>query len=487
MSLAVTPERSWYLPFGHLAPDGELAAGEPPRNLPPLSSPALAPLRALLADPRVPKAGHNVNYDWLVLRRHGVELAGVVYDSMLASFVLDPARRSHALAELARERLGIEMQTYVGLVGRGRGERPFAEVPVAVAARYCCADCEVVLRLRDGCQPEVEDHLLLRLLETIEVPLIPVLVGMEWHGVLVDREVLGQISRQFARELAELEQTIHRAAGTDFNINSTPQLRHILFDKLQLPVLKKTKTGASTDFEVLEQLAALGHEVPRLLIEYRELAKLKSTYVDALPGYVNPATGRIDPSRIRRGARMAAAHGRLLANRAAAARPPVRRSGLPARVRARGGHPPSDGRDHLRRLPGPGDARHAGAGQDHQLRHHLRPGSVRVVAPARHHPGGGDRVHRAVLQAVPGSARVARPHGGRGPRPGLCGDAVRPPALRSGAQGQELQHPRLRGAHGHQLAAARSRRRPHQARHDRDRPGPAGARPRHPHAAASAR
>ena len=296
MSLAVTPERSWYLPFGHLAPDGELAAGEPPRNLPPLSSPALAPLRALLADPRVPKAGHNVNYDWLVLRRHGVELAGVVYDSMLASFVLDPARRSHALAELARERLGIEMQTYVGLVGRGRGERPFAEVPVAVAARYCCADCEVVLRLRDAFQPELEDHRLLRLLETIEVPLIPVLVGMEWHGVLVDREVLGQISRQFARELAELEQTIHRAAGTDFNINSTPQLRHILFDKLQLPVLKKTKTGASTDFEVLEQLAALGHEVPRLLIEYRELAKLKSTYVDALPGYVNPATGRIHTS-----------------------------------------------------------------------------------------------------------------------------------------------------------------------------------------------
>src|SRR5213594_1779699 len=153
---------------------------------------------------------------------------------MLASFVLDPTRRSHALAELARERLGIEMQTYVGLVGRGRGERPFAEVPVAVAARYCCADCEVVLRLRDAFQPELEDHQLLRLLETIEVPLIPVLVGMEWHGVLVDREVLGQISRQFARELAELEQTIHRAAGTDFNINSTPQLRHILFDKLQL-------------------------------------------------------------------------------------------------------------------------------------------------------------------------------------------------------------------------------------------------------------
>src|SRR5437899_2895860 len=302
MSLAVRPERSWYLPFGHLAPDGELAAGEPPRNLPPLSSPALAPLRALLADPQVPKAGHNVNYDWLVLRRHGVELAGVVYGSMIASFVLDPARRTHGLAEIARERLEIDMQTYASVVGRGpggrggRGEQPFAEVPVAVAARYCCASSEVVLRLRDAFRPELEDHQLFRLLDTIEVPLIPVLVDMEWHGVLVDREVLGQISRQFARELGELEQAIYRAAGTDFNINSTPQLRHILFEKLQLPALKKTKTGASTDFEVLEQLAALGHEVPRLLIEYRELAKLKSTYVDALPGYVNPATGRIHTS-----------------------------------------------------------------------------------------------------------------------------------------------------------------------------------------------
>jgi DNA polymerase-1 len=296
MSLAVGPERSWYLPFGHLAPDGELAAGEPPRNLPPLSSAALAPLRDLLADARVPKAGHNIKDDWLVLRRHGVELGGVAYDSMLTSFVLDPARRSHALEELARERLAIEMRSYAGLVGRGRTERPFAEVAVADAARYCCAESEVVLRLRDVFQPELEDHQLLRLLDTIEVPLIPVLVGMEWHGVLVDREVLGQISRQFARELGELEQAIYRAAGTDFNINSTPQLRHVLFDKLQLPVLKKTKTGASTDFEVLEQLAAAGHEVPRLLIEYRELAKLRSTYVDALPGYVNPATGRIHTS-----------------------------------------------------------------------------------------------------------------------------------------------------------------------------------------------
>jgi len=302
MSLAVAPGRSWYLPFAHVAPDGELAGGTPPRNLPPLGSEALAPLRELLADDRVPKAGHNIKYAWLVLRGAGVALAGVVYDSMLASFVLDPGRRSHAIDELARERLSLELRTYGDVVGRGRAERPFEAVPVADAARYSCGDSEVVLRLREAFQPELEDHRLLELLETVEVPLISVLVEMEWRGVLVDLERLADISRQFARELAELERAIYRAAGTEFNINSTPQLRHVLFEKHQLPVLKKTKTGPSTDYDVLEQLAAMGHEVPRLLIEYRELAKLKSTYVDALPGFINPRTGRIHTSYNQAGA-----------------------------------------------------------------------------------------------------------------------------------------------------------------------------------------
>jgi DNA polymerase-1 len=293
MSLAVAPGRSWYLPFAHVAPDGELAGGEQPRNLPPVASEALRPLRELLADPAVPKAGHNIKYDWLVLRRAGAEVAGVAYDSMLASFLLDPGRRSHAIDELARELLGVELRSYADVAGRGRGERPFAEVPVPAAARYCCDDGETVLRLRDAFAAELEDHRLRPLLDTVEVPLIGVLVDMEWTGVLIDRTLLGELSRAFALELADLERQIHHAAGTEFNINSTPQLRTVLFEKLQLPVLKKIKTGASTDYEVLEQLAAMGHEVPKLLIEYRELAKLKSTYVDALPAYVNPSTGRV--------------------------------------------------------------------------------------------------------------------------------------------------------------------------------------------------
>jgi len=302
MSLAVAPGRSWYLPFAHLAPDGELAGGTAPRNLPPLTSEALAPVRELLGDPRVPKAGHNIKYDWLVLRRAGVELAGASFDSMLASFVLDPGRRSHALDDLARERLSLAVRTYAELVGRGKAERPFAAVPLADAARYCAVDSEIVLRLHDAFRPELEDHQLVRLLETIEMPLMPVLVDMESRGVCIDLTRLGEISRAFAGELTALERTIYHAAGTDFNINSTPQLRHVLFEKHQLPILKKTKTGPSTDYEVLEQLAAMGHEVPRLLIEYRELSKLKSTYVDALPGFINPLTGRIHTSYNQTGA-----------------------------------------------------------------------------------------------------------------------------------------------------------------------------------------
>ncbi len=296
LSLAVAPGRSWYLPFAHVAPDGELTADPAPRNLPSLDAPALGPLRALLADPAVPKAGHNIKFAWLVLRRAGAELGGVAYDSMLASFVLDPGRRSHALDDLARERLGLALESYAAVAGRGRAERPFAELPVPRAARYCCDDSAAVLRLHAAFRDELQDHRLAPLLETIELPLIPVLVAMEWSGVLIDRELLGEIGREFSTELARLEHAIHAAAGVDFNINSTPQLRAILFDKLQLPVLKRTKTGASTDADVLEQLAAAGHDVPRVLLEYRELSKLKSTYIDALPGYVHPDTGRIHTS-----------------------------------------------------------------------------------------------------------------------------------------------------------------------------------------------
>ena len=295
-SLAAAPGKSWYFPFGHRAATGELEQRAAPRNLPSLDSPALAPLRELLADPRIPKAAHDIKHEWLVLQRAGITLDGATYDSMLASFVLDPGRRSHALDELARERLSLELPTELELVGKGRGERPFAEVPPADAARVASASVEAVLRLADAFRSELEDHHLLPLLEEIEIPLVAVLEQMETTGVLIDRALLGEIARGFTKELAALELDLYRAAGGEFNINSTQQLRTVLFERLRLPVQKRTKTGASTDVEVLEQLAAMGHEVPRLMIEYRELSKLKSTYVDALPGYVRAETGRVHSS-----------------------------------------------------------------------------------------------------------------------------------------------------------------------------------------------
>ena len=296
LSLAIGPGQAWYFPFGHRIPDAALFGAEAPENLPPLQSPELRPLRDLLSDPRVSKAGHDIKYDWLVLRRAGVDLQGVSYDSMLASFLLDPGRRSHALDVVALEYLGVRLTSHADLVGRGKSERPFAEVPIEQAAAHGCAEAGVVLELRRTLEPELQALSLSPLLAELDVPLIGVLVEMEARGIAVDLTRLAELAEQFGGELADLEQAIHREAGTDFNINSTPQLRHVLFDKLGLPVVKKTKTGPSTDADVLGELAAMGYPLPRLLLEYRELSKLKSTYVDVLPQRVHPATARIHTS-----------------------------------------------------------------------------------------------------------------------------------------------------------------------------------------------
>jgi len=282
---------AWYLPFGHHQPT-ELGAVEP-RNLPPLGGPELEPVRALLADPAVSKVGHEIKTGWLTLRSAGTELAGVVDDTMLGAFLLEPGRRSYALEAVALERLGTTIPSRAEILGSGRGARAAAELATRDAAAWCAAQGRAVLALHDALQPELEGYGLDRLLREIDLPLVPVLVDMEWRGVAVDTGRLAALSRRFGEELRDLERAIYADAGTDFNINSTPQLRHVLFEKLQLPVLKKTKTGPSTDADVLEELAAMGFSTPTLLLEYRELAKLRSTYADALPARVNPATGRI--------------------------------------------------------------------------------------------------------------------------------------------------------------------------------------------------
>ncbi|HEX3927134.1 MAG TPA: DNA polymerase I [Gemmatimonadales bacterium] len=304
LSLAASPTEVWYLSFGHRNPPGTLFMAEgaadarpPVVNLPPITDPACVAIRALLEDATVPKAGHNIKYDTEVLRRAGIEVRGIAYDSMLASFVLDPSRRSHGIDALALEFLGASMTQYTDLCGKGKNEIPFAEVPVDKAASYCGADSATVLALHAHFAPELARTSLQPLLDRVEMPLVPVLVDMEWAGIAIDGAQFADLGRTLAQDLSVLEAAIQHAAGDKpLNINSPRQLAAILFTDLGLPVLKKTKTGPSTDADVLEQLADQGHELPRLILSYRELQKLKSTYVDVLPLEVNAETHRIHTS-----------------------------------------------------------------------------------------------------------------------------------------------------------------------------------------------
>ncbi|UCD23628.1 MAG: DNA polymerase I [Gemmatimonadota bacterium] len=296
LSMVLPDGRAWYLPFGHGGRDGELIAATMPKNLPQISAESTSLLRQLLQNPQVAKLGHDLKHARLVLRAAGVELGGAAYDSMLASFVLDPGRRSHAIEVLSLDHLNVAIKGEQELTGKGKSMRPVRELGVDEVATFSCARGRAVFQLRDRLAPQLEAADAQSLLQEIEFPLVEVLADMEWCGISIDTDRLRALSLQFTAELREIEEAVYDAAGTDFNINSTQQLRHILFDKLQLPVLKRTKTGPSTDAAVLAQLAEMDFEVPKLMLDYRELAKLKSTYVDVLPASVNRATGRIHTS-----------------------------------------------------------------------------------------------------------------------------------------------------------------------------------------------
>jgi DNA polymerase I len=266
------------------------------RNLPALDSPELAPLRELLEDASVRKTGQNAKYDLLMLRRCGVELRGLDFDTMVASYVLDPGRRSHGLDVLALEFLDHTMTSYSDLCGKGKSALPFDECPVDCARDYSCEDADMTLRLRAVFEPQLASQHLTDLFGKIEMPLVGVLAEMEWRGVSIDLSWFASLKQRFQAERQNVERQIYESAGTEFNINSNQQLREILFGKLSLPVTKKTSTGPSTDASVLKDLADEGHVLPSLLMEYRELSKLENTYLDTLPLLVNPSTRRIHTS-----------------------------------------------------------------------------------------------------------------------------------------------------------------------------------------------
>ncbi len=275
-------------------------------------SQVVATLQPYFADPALPKVAHNAKYDLTVLRRHGMAVDGPIDDTLLMAWLLDPASRALGLKALADARLEWTMTELTELIGTGRKQITIDQVAIAQAAAYCGADVDATIRLYDLLAPELAAAGLDQLYATIERPLLPVLTDMEMAGVLLDTDFLAQMSVTFTQRLAELERTLYEVVGHDFNIRSTQQLSQVLFDEMGFPTrgLKKTASGHySTAVDTLETLAAYGDElstpqqrVIEIILEQRQLEKLRGTYIDALPALVNPETGRLHTSFSQTGA-----------------------------------------------------------------------------------------------------------------------------------------------------------------------------------------
>ncbi|MCE9556292.1 MAG: DNA polymerase I [Planctomycetes bacterium] len=283
-ALCAEPGVSYYVPV-HVPP------GEP--HVEPQV--ALDLLKPLLENPAVQKIGQNLKYELIVLRSAGVRLAGVTFDTMLASYLLEAGERNHGLDELSLRYLKHTTVKIEELIGSGKNQKRMDEVPVPQITHYAAEDADVPMRLLPMLQERLDALSLNSLFIDLEMPLVEILADMEFQGIRVDVDRLKTLSDEFGRRMALLETEIHALAGRSLNINSPKQLAVVLFDELKLPVLKKTKTGPSTDADVLEELARQ-HPLPAKIIEYRQYAKLKGTYVDALPSMIHPETGRVHAS-----------------------------------------------------------------------------------------------------------------------------------------------------------------------------------------------
>ena len=256
---------------------------------------AIKELKPILEDENIKKIGQNIKYDKLVLLNYGIEVKGIAYDTMIASYLLNPSRMSHGLDTIAFEYLDHKMTSIDELLGAGKKRVTMDMVDIEKVSMYSCGDSDVTLRLKNVFEKEIFKKELETLFKNIELPLVDVLSNMEKNGIKIDIDFLKEASSEMEIELSSLIKDIYQIAGEEFNINSPKQLSRILFEKLGLPIVKKTKTGASTDVEVLEKLSSL-HPLPKELLRYRELSKLKSTYVDALPELINKKTGRLHTS-----------------------------------------------------------------------------------------------------------------------------------------------------------------------------------------------
>lgn len=260
--------------------------------------PTLDALKPIFENPAIGKVNQNIKYDRLVLRKDGVELRGVVGDSMIADYLLHAGERIHNLDELTRRYFEHENITIDTLIGKGKKQITMAEVSVAKVTAYAGEDADAAFRIAAKLEPELETEGLRKLYDELEIPLIEVLAELEYNGVRLDVPFLAKLSAEMQIQLDAMEKDAHALAGREFNVGSPKQLREILFDEMRLPIQKRTGTTgeASTDQESLERLAALGHPLPRTIIEHRQIAKLKGTYVDALPALINPRTNRLHTS-----------------------------------------------------------------------------------------------------------------------------------------------------------------------------------------------
>ncbi len=303
IALAWGEGQSAYVPVGHQLPmaNAQLPIDNSPLNIDhsqlPLEA-AIAALQPALEDAGCEKAAHNAEYDLTMLRRYGIRVAGPLFDTMIAQWLIDPGSRGLGLKNVAWQRLGVEMTQITDLIGTGKNQTTMDFVPIAAAARYAAADTDMTWRLVPILRKELDELALTRLFRDLEMPLTPVLVDMQMAGILLDVPFLQQMSKELRRRLLEIEQEIYKLVGYVFNINSTQQLSDVLFGSLGLPTqgLKKTQSGHySTAAGVLEDFKGL-HPVIDLILEQRQISKLVSTYVDALPAQVNPNTGRLHTS-----------------------------------------------------------------------------------------------------------------------------------------------------------------------------------------------
>ncbi len=296
ISLALGAGDACYIPLAHgKAKDGELSLDDDAPPQLPLAE-TVAALKPVLEDPAILKIGQNLKFDLNILARHGIAVAPID-DTMLLSYVLDCGKHGHGMDELAALHLGVKTISFTDVAGSGRKQLTFDQVPLDKATDYAAEDADITLQLHDRLKTRLTAEKMTSVYETLERPLVPVLSAMEQAGVRVDRDELARLSTEFAGRMADLERQIHDLAGRTFNIGSPKQLGEILFDEMHLPPPSRTKTGAwQTDAETLEKLAADGHALPRRVLDWRQMAKLKSTYTDALQNQINPTTGRVHTS-----------------------------------------------------------------------------------------------------------------------------------------------------------------------------------------------